>query len=308
MIMRAATYSAYSTDSSGLEVTEVERPKLAPSSVLIEVRAAAVNPVDWKVMAGGMDPLIDTIFPVIPGWDVAGTVIEVGLDTPEFAVGDEVLAYARKETLHAGTFAELVAVAESSVARKPAGLSWEEAAGLPLAGGTALRSLDRIELAEGETVLIHGAAGGVGSLAVQIAVARGARVIGTASKTNHDFLAGLGAEPVEYGDGLADRVRGLAPAGVDAVADFVGGQLEATLAVLRDGGRHVSVADGSVAEHGGSVVWVRPDGAETARLAELAEAGKLRVEIAGTFGLDQVGEAFDLSRSGHTRGKLIIVP
>ncbi len=306
--MRAATYSAYSTDNSALEVSEVDRPKLAPGSVLIEVRAAGVNPVDWKVMAGGLDPMIDTVFPVIPGWDVAGTVIEVGIDTPEFAVGDEVLAYARKEALHAGTFAELVAVAAPSVARKPAGLSWEEAGGLPLAGGTALRALDRVELTEGETVLIHGAAGGVGSLAVQLAVARGARVIGTASKINHDFLAGLGAEPVEYGDGLADRVRALAPDGVDAVADFVGGQVETTLAVLRTGGRHVSVADGSVADHGGSVVWVRPDGSETARLAELAEAGKLRVEIAGTFGLDQVGEAFDLNRAGHTRGKLIIVP
>ncbi len=306
--MRAATYSAYSTDNSTLEVSEVDRPKLAPSSVLIEVRAAGVNPVDWKVLAGGLDPLIETIFPVIPGWDVAGTVVEVGLDTPEFAVGDEVLAYARKETLHAGTFAELVAVPASYVARKPAALSWEEAAGLPLAGGTALRILDRVELTEGETVLIHGAAGGVGSLAVQIAVARGARVIGTASKGNHDFLAGLGVEPVEYGDGLADRVRALAPDGVDAVTDLVGGQLAVTLAVLKDGGRHASIADGSVVDHGGSSVWVRPDGAETARLAELAEAGKLKVEIAGTFGLDQVGEAFDLSRAGHTRGKLIITP
>ncbi|WP_152363302.1 NADP-dependent oxidoreductase [Microlunatus speluncae] len=306
--MRAVTYSAYGTDNSGLEVTEVDRPKLAPGSVLIEVRAAGVNPVDWKVMAGGLDPLIETVFPVIPGWDVAGTVVEVGLDTPEFAVGDEVLAYARKETLHAGTFAELVAVPADYVARKPAGLSWEEAAGLPLAGGTALRTLDRVGLSEGETVLIHGAAGGVGSLAVQIAVARGARVIGTASQRNHDFLAGLGAEPVEYGDGLADRVRALAPDGVDAVADLVGGQLTTTLAVLKDGGRHASIADGSVGEHGGSVVWVRPDGAETARLAELAEAGRLKVEIAGTFTLDRVGEAFDLSRAGHTRGKLIIVP
>lgn len=306
--MRAVTYSAYSQDNSTLEVREVDPPKVAPSSVLIKVEAASVNPVDWKVLAGGLDPMLDTVFPAIPGWDVAGTVIAVGPDTPEFAPGDEVLAYARKEVVQVGTFAEQVAVQAAHVTRKPASLSWEQAAGLPLAGGTALRSLDRIELAAGETVLIHGAAGGVGSLGVQLAVARGARVIGTASARNHDFLKGLGAEPVEYGDGLADRVRAQAPNGVDAVADFVGGQLETTLAVLREGGRHVSIADGSVAEHGGSVVWVRPDGAETARLAELAEAGKLTVEIAGTFSLDRVGEAFDLSRAGHTRGKLIILP
>ncbi|GAB3739412.1 NADP-dependent oxidoreductase [Microlunatus parietis] len=306
--MRAVTYSAYSLDNSTLEVREVDPPKVAPSSVLIKVRAASVNPVDWKLLAGWLDPMLDTVFPVIPGWDVAGTVLAVGPDTPEFAPGDEVLAYARKDTVQAGTFAEQVAVPAAYVARKPASVSWEQAAGLPLAGGTALRSLDRLELAGGETVLIHGAAGGVGSLGVQIAVARGARVIGTASSRNHDFLKALGAEPVEYGDGLADRVRALAPDGVDAVADFVGGQLETTLAVLRKGGRHASIADASVAEHGGSVVWVRPDGAETARLAALAEAGQLTVEIAGTFGLDQVGEAFDLSRSGHTRGKLIIVP
>ncbi|HLT59560.1 MAG TPA: NADP-dependent oxidoreductase [Microlunatus sp.] len=306
--MRAVTYSAFSDDNSTLEVREVDPPKVAASAVLIKVHAASVNPVDWKLLAGALDAMMDTIFPAIPGWDVAGTVLAVGPDTPEFAPGDEVLAYARKEVNHGGTFAEQVAVPAVAVARKPAGLPWEQAAGLPLAGGTALRSLDRVQLTEGQTVLIHGAAGGVGSLGVQLAVARGARVIGTASPRNHDFLAGLGAEPVAYGEGLADRVRALAPDGVDAVADFVGGQLEATLAVLRPGGRHVSIVDPAVQEHGGSIVWVRPDGAETARLAELAAAGKLRVEIAGTFGLDRVGEAFDLSRAGHTRGKLIIVP
>lgn len=306
--MRAVTYPAYSDDLTTLEVRELETPKVAPGAVLIEVRAAGVNPVDWKVMAGGLDGLMDTVFPVIPGWDVAGTVIAVGLDTPEFAVGDEVMAYARKDTVHAGTFAEQVVVAAWSVAHKPASLTWEQAGGLPLAGGTALRTLDVLEVGEGDTVLVHAAAGGVGSLAVQIAVGRGARVIGTASEANHEFLRGLGAEPVAYGDGVVERVRALAPEGVDAVADFVGGQLETTLAVLAEGGRHASVADGSVAEHGGHVVWVRPIGSETARLAELAEQGRLTVEVERTFGLEEVAEAFALSREGHTRGKLVIVP
>lgn len=306
--MRAVTYPAYSTDLSTLRVEELPRPKLAPSAVLIEVRAASVNPVDWKVMTGGLDGLMDAVFPVVPGWDVAGVVVALGPDTPEFAVGDEVIAYARKDVVGAGTFAELVAVPAASVARKPTSLTFEQAAGLPLAGGTALRTLDALEVTAGDTVLVHAAAGGVGIFAVQIAVARGARVIGTASESNHAFLRELGAEPVTYGDGVVDRVRALAPEGVDAVADFVGGQLETSLAVLADGGRLASVADPGVIEHGGRWIWVRPDGAESARLAALADEGKLKVEVARTYGLDEVAEAFAESQSGHVRGKLVIVP
>ncbi len=306
--MRAVTYPAYSSDLDTLTVSDVPEPKVGPGAVLIEVRAAGVNPVDWKVMAGGLDAMMDAVFPVIPGWDVAGVVVAVGPDVPEFQVGDEVMAYARKDVVHGGTFAERVAVPASAVATKPRKLSWEQAGGLPLAGGTALRTLDRLGLVEGDTVLIHAAAGGVGSIAVQIAVARGARVIGTASPANHDFLRGLGAEPVAHGEGLADRVRALAPEGVDAVADFVGGQLETTLAVLRDGGRHASVAQASVAEHGGSWVWVRPDGAALSQLTELADAGRLTVEVAGAYGLDEVADAFRASQTGRTRGKLVIVP
>ncbi|GAA1905565.1 NADP-dependent oxidoreductase [Nocardioides lentus] len=276
--------------------------------MLVEVRAAGVNPVDWKLVTGGLGAVMESVFPVVPGWDVAGVVVGVGMDTPEFSIGDEVMAYARKDVVHAGTFAERVAVPAWSVARKPSALSWEQAGGLPLAGGTALRTLDVLGVRAGDTVLVHAAAGGVGALAVQIAAARGARVIGTASARNHDHLTALGAEPVEYGDGLVAAVRELAPEGVHAVADLVGGQLETTLSVLAPGGRHASIADPSVTEHGGVHVWVRPDGRETARLGELAAAGLLSVEVAGTYGLDQVGEAFAESRSGHVRGKLVIVP
>ena len=306
--MRAVVYDRYSQNFDDLEVREVDEPKLFAGSVLIEVRAASVNPVDWKIMAGYLDGMIDARFPVIPGWDVAGVVVAVGADTPEFQVGDEVLAYARKETVSAGTFAERIAVPAEAVARKPAGLSWEQAAGLPLAGGTALRSIDALGDLDGRTLLVHAAAGGVGSLAVQIAVARGARVIGTASERNHDFLRELGAEPVAYGDGLADRVLALAGGPVDAVADFVGGQLETTLAVLSPGGSHVSITDGAVAEHGGRIIWVRVDGSETARLGELVERGQLRVEVADTFGLDGVADAFRASQTGRIRGKLVILP
>lgn len=305
--MRAATYDRYTTDDSDVRVRDLPTPKVFPGSVLIEVRAAGVNPVDWKAMSGGLDGLIDAVFPVIPGWDVAGIVVETGIDTPEFAVGDEVLAYARKDVLHAGTFAELVAVEAAHVARKPADLSWEQAGSLPLAGGTALRTLDILDITAADTVLIHAAAGGVGSLGVQIAKARGARVLGTASPRNHDYLRELGAEPLDYGAGLIDRVRELAPDGVQAVADFVGGQLGTTRAVLAPNGRHASIADNSVAEHGGHVIWVRPDGTQTQRLADLAAKGDLTVPVAATFSLEEVADAFAASRTGHTRGKNVIV-
>ena len=177
-----------------------------------------------------------------------------------------------------------------------------------MAGGTALRTLESLGDLEGRTVLIHGASGGVGSFAVQIARAAGARVIGTASEANHEYLRGLGAEPVTYGDGLVERVREAAGGKVDAVADFVGGVLDDTLAVLAEDGSHASVADPSVAEHGGRYVWVRPDGSETARLGLLVDEGKLTVEVAGTFGLDEVPQAFKDSAAGHVRGKLVIVP
>lgn len=306
--MRAAVYDRFTRDFDSLEVRDLPEPKVSPASVLIEVRAAGVNPVDWKLMAGGLDAIMPTMFPVIPGWDVAGVVVAVGMDTPEFQVGDEVLAYARADVVGGGTFAERVDVPVRAVAHKPASLTWERAGALPLAGGTALRSLDALGDLDGRTVLIHGAAGGVGGFAVQIAVARGARVIGTASERNHEYVRSLGAEPVVYGDGLAERVLALAGGPVDAVADFVGGQLDTTLAVLRDGGAHTSVADPSVVAHGGRHIWVRPDGADTARLAAMVDDGALRIEIAGTYSLDQVADAFRASASGHTRGKLVIVP
>ncbi|MFE1441798.1 NADP-dependent oxidoreductase [Streptomyces sp. NPDC058739] len=306
--MRAVTYDAYAADNARLRCGEVPEPKVAPGQVLVRVRAAGVNPVDWKLMAGGLDGMMDAVFPVIPGWDVAGVVTGLGPDVPEFAVGDEVMAYARKDVVHAGTFAEYVAVDASAVARKPAALDWPQAAGLPLVGLTALRTLDRMDVGAGDTLLVHGASGGVGSLGVQLAVDRGARVIGTASERNHDFVRGLGAEPVAYGDGVVERVRAAAPDGVSVVADFVGGQLEVTLAALAPGGRHASIADPTVTEHGGQWIWVRPDGGRLAELASVADRGALSVEIAGTFPLEAVGEAFDASRTGRTRGKLVVVP
>lgn len=303
--MRALTYDTFGGNEN-LHVTEQPKPTPGPGEVLIKVVAAGVNPVDWKVLRGHLQGLMPHQLPIIPGWDVAGVVEAVGPDAPEFAPGDEVMAYARKDWVHAGTYADYVTFSVRGVARKPAALTWAQAAGLPLAGGAAYRTLQLLDLEPGQTVLIHGASGGVGSLGVQVAVAQGVRVIGTASERNHDFLRSIGAEPVAYGPGLVDAVRALAPDGVDAVADFVGGVLDETLAVLAPGGRHASIAQPEVTRHGGLWVWVRPDAADLTALAELADAGRLTVEVAAVHDLADTAAAFAASEAGHTRGKIVI--
>ena len=303
--MRAMTYDQYGGPEV-LALTSQPLPKVGPGEVLVRVRSAAVNPVDWKVMAGGLDALMDVRFPAIPGWDVAGVVENVGIDTPEFAPGDEVLAYARKDYVHGGTFADYVTVPVRALARRPRSLSWDEAGGLPLAGLTAWQTLTRLEVGAGDTVLIHGAAGGVGSMGIQVARALGARVIGTASAANHDRLHELGAEAVAYGDGSAERIRTLAPEGVDVVADFVGGVLDVTTAVLAPGGRHASIADSSVIQAGGQWMWVRPSGADLSELGRLVEAGQLRVHVERAFALEELADAFRLSQTGHVPGKIAV--
>jgi len=247
------------------------------------------------------------VFPVVPGWDVAGVVEKVGLDTPEFSVGDEVYGYVRKDLVGGGTTAELVAAPVRTLARKPTSLSWEEAAAVPLAGLTAYQTLRRLGVTEGDTVLVHNAAGGVGTFGVQIARAFGARVIGTASPARHDFVRELGAEPVPYRGGMVDAVRALAPDGVDVVADFVGGGVAATTpevgaAEVRLG----SVADAGVAKLGGTNFWVRPDAADLAALADLIDAGFVKVHVARTFPLEEAAAAHELSATGHVQGKIVI--
>jgi len=298
------TYSEYGEPNT-LELNELELPKVAPGAVLIKVERASVNPVDWKVLSGGLDPLIDVVFPAIPGWDVSGVIEQVGPDVPEFSAGDRVASYARKEFIHGGTYAEYVAVPAVDVAPIPDGVDFDSAAGLPLAGLTAQRALETLEVTSSDTLLIHAASGGVGYLAAQLAVERGATVLGTASEKNHEKLRALGVTPLSYGEGLADRVREVSAEGVTTVADFVGDVLEDTLAVLTEGGRHISVADPSVEEHGGHWVWVRPDGARLQTLLEKVAADTLRVEVDRVFPLEEAAAAMEANQSG-SNGKIII--
>ncbi|EPH42512.1 NADP-dependent oxidoreductase [Streptomyces aurantiacus] len=305
--MKAISYHAYGGPEV-LEYGDVRDPKVGPDSVLVKVRAAAVNPVDHKCREGHLDGILDAAFPVIPGWDVAGVVVQPGAAVPEFAVGDEVIGYVREDFLSRGTFAEYVAAPVRTLARKPRNLTFEEAAGLPLAGLTAYQVLHRaLAVTEGDIVLVHAAAGGVGSFAVQLARHAGARVIGTASERNHDFLRELGAEPVEYGEGLAGRVHALAPEGVDAAFDTIGGEtLRVSADLLAPGGRLASVADGSVVGLGGQYCFVRPDAADLHRLTELAEQDVLTVHVDEAFPLERAADAHRLSEEGRTRGKIVV--
>ncbi|GAB3847153.1 NADP-dependent oxidoreductase [Nesterenkonia populi] len=298
------TYSQYGEPDT-LELTDQPTPKVAPGAVLIRVERASVNPVDWKLMAGYLDGLIDVVFPVVPGWDAAGVVEEVGPDVPELSPGDRVAAYARKDFVHGGTYAEYVSLRASDVARIPDGVDFDAAAGVPLAGLTALRSLEALNLTSEDTLLIHAASGGVGHFGAQLAAETGATVIGTASEKNHQKLRDLGITPVAYGEGLEDRVREIAPSGVTAVADFAGGVMEQTLALLVDGSRQVSVADFDVLEHGGRIIWVRPDAARLESLLQRVAEGRLKVDIDTVYPLEQAAEAMKHNADG-SNGKIII--
>ncbi|MDQ4006726.1 MAG: NADP-dependent oxidoreductase [Actinomycetota bacterium] len=305
--MRAAVIHEFG-EPSVVQGAEVADPVLGPDGVLVSVRAAGVNPVDWKVVAGYLQGAFPHHLPLIPGWDVAGEVAAVGPAVTEFAPGDRVLAYARKDHVQHGTFAEQVAVPVRAAATVPDGVDLVPAGALPLAGLTAEQLLEATETSKADTVLVHNAAGGVGSFAVQLAALRGARVIGTASSGKHDFVRSLDAEPVEYGEGLADRVRDLAPDGVDVALDLVGGEaLDATREVLSPGGRVASVIDpGAVAELGGRYVFVRPDAQMLARLVGYLADGSLRVEVSETFPLDRAAQALARNLEGHTRGKIVV--
>ncbi|WP_105032542.1 NADP-dependent oxidoreductase [Arthrobacter ruber] len=304
--MKAVFYEQYGSPDV-LQYGEQPDPKVGPDSVLVDVRAASVNPVDWKITAGYLDGALPTYFPVIPGWDVAGVVVQPGPSVTEFEAGDEVIGYLRMDTVGLGTFAEQVAAPVRTLARKPRNVSWAEAATMPLAGLTAYQSLQAVGAGEGDTVLVHNGAGGVGTYAIQIAKAWGARVLATASEKNHEFLRSLGAEPLTYGEGLTERLRKAAPDGLDAVVDFVGGDDRvASLEHLKDQKRAASVADVAAKDTGGRYIFVRAEPADLLALTELVEAGRVKPVLAETFPLERAADAFRSSIEGHVRGKIAV--
>jgi NADPH:quinone reductase-like Zn-dependent oxidoreductase len=310
--MRAVAVRAWG-GRDALELVDVDPPPVAPDGVLVRVRAAGVNPVDTKVRQGALAGAFPFHFPVILGWDAAGVVEQVGPAVTWFKPGDEVYGYCRRHELEYGTYAEYTTVPEGFLAHKPRELSFEEAAALPLVSLTAHQSLERLGLRGGESLFVGAAAGGVGHVAVQLAAARGARVVGAASEPNHEFLRALGAEPLDYrADDLPARVRDLlGDSGTDAAFDLFGGDArEQAFATLRQGGRLVSIARPPPEPRPGHEVhyiFVRPSGYDLGEhVTPLVAEGRLRPHVAATYPLERAADAHERIEDGHVRGKLVL--
>ena len=304
--MRAAVYDRFGDESVLRLVDDHPEPPVGPDVVLVRAHAAGVNPVDLSIREGHLTGAYPHHFPITPGWDLAGVVEAVGPAVVDVAPGDEVFAYVRRDDVQWGAMAELVPVPLRCLARKPQSLSFAEAGAVPLAGLTAYQALtEALDVGEGDRVLVHRAAGGVGFFAVQIAAALGAHVIGTASPRNHGFLKNAGA--AEVLDYSAGPISAQLAEPVDAVLDLVGGDTLADAPrQVRDRARIASVVDPAANGMGGRYVFVRPDGHDLEELARMADAGQLRVAIAKAFPLEQLAEAQRLVGEGHVRGKVVV--
>jgi NADPH:quinone reductase-like Zn-dependent oxidoreductase len=300
--MRALQYSSY----GGPEVLEwAEAPEVhaGPGKIRVAVRAASVNPADWKGFAGAWaagKPLEGTGY---VGYDAAGVVDEVGDGVTDVSVGDEVLGLGTR------TMADHAVL--NAWAHKPASVDWAVAAAAGVAGETAERGLRLLEVTSGDTVFVDGGAGGVGAVVVQMARARGARVIASASEANHGYLEELGATPVLYGEGVADRVRAAAGGAVDAVFDVVGKTpAEELVSLAPTPAKVVSIANFTAAESGVRVTGGGSDSLPMPALAEVADllAGNRLAILVQTFPFDRAAEAYRISQAGHARGKLVLVP
>ncbi|WP_026315876.1 NADP-dependent oxidoreductase [Actinokineospora enzanensis] len=287
-----------------LGVEEVTSPDPGPGEVLVRVHAAGINPIDWKLREGLVRSILPVELPAVPGADIAGVVVAVGADVTGFAAGDEVFG-----SIGTGGYAELAIARADQLAVKPAGLAWDTAAAMPVVVNTAYAVLAELDVRAGQTLLVDGAAGGVGAVAVQLARHLGARVIGTAGERNHDYLRGLGAEPTTYGDGLVDRVRALAPDGVDAAFDTAGqGSVPALIELTGKPDRVATIADFTAGGLGARVVSAAgpelPD--RLAKAAALVLDGTLAITVARVFPLAEAAAAQEESRGGHVRGKLVL--
>ncbi|MCX8555216.1 NADP-dependent oxidoreductase [Mycolicibacterium mucogenicum] len=303
---RIVQFAEYGTPEV-LRVVDAEPPVPGPTQVRIAVRAAGVNPIDWKILSGQMRELFPVELPAGVGSDVAGVVDAIGAEVTEWAVGDEVLGQSTT-----GSFADYALTESDELVRKPAGVAWEVAGSLAGAGGTAYAVLKKLGIKAGETLLIHAAAGGVGTFAVQLAKAQGVNVIGTAGEANHEYLRSLGATPVTYGDGLAERVRAVAPQGVDAVLDASGrGEIPLSIELTGNPARVLTLVafdaagTGIQIHAGGSGSEL---GAALRELAALAEQARLVVSISQTFPLTEAAAALSASMTGHGHGKIAVVP
>jgi NADPH2:quinone reductase len=299
-----------------LRPADVPPPEPAADEVLIEVAYAAVNPVDWKIREGMLAGMFPHEFPVILGWDAAGTVKGTGKNVTGFRIGDRVYAYCRKPKVGFGTYAEFVAMNQAAVAPMPKNVGFAEAAGIPLAGLTAWQSLfDAAKIQAGDKVLIHAGAGGVGSLAIQFAKHTGAEVFTTAGGANHAYVKSLGADvAIDYTkENFIDAVRKREPGGIDLVYDAVGGDVQTkSYEVLKKGGRLVAIVNPPVEEEArrygveASHVFVTPDGEQLRRIGALIESGAVKPPALQEMRLEEAAEALRRSQAGHVRGKIVL--
>ncbi|MFF4284182.1 NADP-dependent oxidoreductase [Streptomyces sp. NPDC001633] len=298
---RAITFSEYGPPEV-LQLSEVAAPEPGPGQVRIRVRAASVNPLDIKIRSGLMAGTVPARFPVLLGLDAAGVVDAVG-EGADAAVGDEVLGVAV-----GGSYGEY-ALLDRPVA-KPEALSWEVAASLVTVGRTALRVLGQLGVQAGQTLLIHGAGGSVGTVAVQLAVARGVTVVGTAGEHDIERITALGATAVPYGDGWVERVKAVAPRGVDFVLDASGaGVLADSVALTGESAHVLTIADMSAAQHGVRFsAGTTDDGRFLPELVQLAAAGKLDVPVWRGYPLDQAATAHADVEARRNQGKVVLLP
>ncbi|MBD2435906.1 NADP-dependent oxidoreductase [Nostoc sp. FACHB-110] len=306
--MKAARIHSYG-ESDVLVYEDAPRPNPNAGELLVRVYATTVNPIDWKLRAGYMRSFMDFPMPITLGCDLAGIVESVGTGVTKFKVGDAIYGMPQAEI---GMYAEYAVVSESDVAAKPNSLDFIAAASVPVAALTAWQSLFEVgNLAPGQTVLIHGAAGGVGSMAVQLAKTKGSQVIGTASANNHEFLRGLGAdEVIDYKTTrFEDVVKD-----VDIVLDLIGGETrERSWQVIKKGGSLVSTVppfpsdkDGANYSVYGKGIAVQPNAEQLKAIATLIDTGKLKPLVDKVLPLSQVRQAHELSQSGHVRGKIAL--
>jgi NADPH2:quinone reductase len=313
--MKAVALEAYGGPEQ-LKLMDLPVPVPGEDEVLIELACTSVNPVDWKIREGQLKDRMPNIFPIIPGWDAAGTVREVGRNVTRFKGGERVFAYCRKPTIQWGTYAEYVTMDARHVALMPKNLSFAEAAAIPLVGLTGWQSIfDSACLDRGKTVLIHAGAGGVGGMAIQLARHVGASVYATASRRNHDYVRALGAAHViDYTtENFVDAIRQLEPDGVDVVLDTVGAEVyRASFAALKRGGFIVSIREKPDeqlnAQFGvrSGYVFVRPDGEELGAIAYLIEEGAVHPPEIEEMRLEDAAAAQEKSRAGHVRGKIVL--
>jgi NADPH:quinone reductase-like Zn-dependent oxidoreductase len=290
-----------------LRVTEVDRPVPGPGQVLVQMVAAGINPGEAKIRQGLLAQRWPATFPSGQGSDLAGVVEELGPDVTGFAVGDEVVGFTDNRASHA----ELVVAEAANLIHKPAGVSWEAAGSLYVAGATAWAMVRAVSLGPGDTVVVSGAAGGVGSIAVQLAKIAGATVIGLASEANHPWLTSHGVIPVSYGEGAADRIREASGGRVDAFLDTQGGgyvELAIELGVRPE--RIDTIADFAAKETYGVKIDGNAVGGNAQVLAELAalvDQGRLEIPIAHVYPLARVQDAYQELEQGHTHGKIVLM-